>query len=381
MPAPIALDARPAANLLPLGRHPLPPTLANSNAAPHAHPNPTKPPVAPNIHPRITIAPKMVLSDSMDSPSASASSLDIPGEPRRRHREIHDLDPERGLGRYAPPKSRGSSPARSLPRPRPSSASKERPLDAGVFASAKRYLNALFDSGSETEPGTAPRYRPPAQGSRRSKSPPGSATATRRGRATASVAAGTKVGYDPATGALYVSKRSDLSLPSMRTLMVGSLVCSATFLGAEIIRQVFLERLSVLSLHWSRILTMTLFGLLFKGPSLVVFYRALDHWFPGKDPAALAKKMAIDLGPWAWLQNGAFLWYAAVMDGAPMVHALLNAAHALLPLQLAAYKVWIPAHLVNHKLIPTKFKVLYVNCIGLLWSVALCALSGQVAVA
>ena len=69
------------------------------------------------------------------------------------------------------------------------------------------------------------------------------------------------------------------------------------------------------------------------------------------------------------------------MDGTPWGAALSLAFAQLLPLQLTAYRVWIPAHLINHKFVQTKFKVLYVNVIGLLWTVALCALSTAKAMA
>lgn len=133
-----------------------------------------------------------------------------------------------------------------------------------------------------------------------------------------------------------------------------------------------LEGLPLIAMDLGRIARMAIFGTLFKGPTVSAFYRILEARLPGRSKSAIAKKIAIDLGPWSALQNWSFLFLISLMEGKGVVGSLGRANGEIWGLQASAYRIWPVAHLLNYIAVPPALRVLYVNSVGLLWTIVLC---------
>lgn len=87
---------------------------------------------------------------------------------------------------------------------------------------------------------------------------------------------------------------------------------------------------------------------------------------PTSTKAVLAKT-ALDQLLWAPAFSCVFFAFINVLDGRP--DAVLPAIqNKLLPMMLANYALWPAAHLINFKFVPSRQRILYINCVQILWS-------------
>jgi len=98
--------------------------------------------------------------------------------------------------------------------------------------------------------------------------------------------------------------------------------------------------------------------------------------FP-KDPTstkAVVAKTALDQLLWAPAFSCVFFAFVNLFEGRPDLIAPAIAAK-LLPMLAANYALWPLAHLINFKFVPSKQRILYINCVQILWSAYLSHLS------
>lgn len=98
--------------------------------------------------------------------------------------------------------------------------------------------------------------------------------------------------------------------------------------------------------------------------------------FP-KDPTstkAVVAKTALDQLLWAPAFSCVFFAFVNLFEGRPDL--ILPAISAkLLPMLAANYALWPLAHLINFKFVPSKQRILYINCVQIVWSAYLSHLS------
>lgn len=108
-----------------------------------------------------------------------------------------------------------------------------------------------------------------------------------------------------------------------------------------------------------------------------VWYTTLDKYvFPDAPTStrAVVTKTALDQLLWAPAFSCVFFAFINILDGRP--DAVLPAIQAkLLPMLLANYALWPAAHLINFKFVPSRQRILYINCVQILWSAYLSHLS------
>eukprot|EP00953_Heterococcus_sp_UTEX-ZZ885_P023746 13040-Heterococcus_DN1.PRE.4 len=100
-----------------------------------------------------------------------------------------------------------------------------------------------------------------------------------------------------------------------------------------------------------RTLRLGSFGALVHGPTGHFFYGMLDRKLPGTSPTTVATKVAIDQGKSA----------AQIVD---KIQADLQTA------VMGSWAVWIPAHTINFRFVPSSQRLLYINSIQIGYNVS-----------
>lgn len=83
--------------------------------------------------------------------------------------------------------------------------------------------------------------------------------------------------------------------------------------------------------------------------------------------AAVLAKVALDQALMAPFGTALFFTGMKVLEGTPET-VLPTLRSRLLPTLMASYMIWPLAHIINFSLVPSSQRVLYVNCIAVLWT-------------
>lgn len=108
-----------------------------------------------------------------------------------------------------------------------------------------------------------------------------------------------------------------------------------------------------------------------------LWYTTLDHNVFPKDPTstkAVVAKTVLDQLLWAPAFSCVFFAFVNSFEGRPDL-ILPSISAKLLPMLAANYALWPLAHLINFKFVPSKQRILYINCVQILWSAYLSHLS------
>eukprot|EP00532_Pseudo-nitzschia_australis_P005685 CAMPEP_0168165016 /NCGR_PEP_ID=MMETSP0139_2-20121125/1254_1 /TAXON_ID=44445 /ORGANISM="Pseudo-nitzschia australis, Strain 10249 10 AB" /LENGTH=234 /DNA_ID=CAMNT_0008082089 /DNA_START=276 /DNA_END=980 /DNA_ORIENTATION=- len=112
-----------------------------------------------------------------------------------------------------------------------------------------------------------------------------------------------------------------------------------------------------------RFITLSVFGLLYHGPSGHYFYNWLDAKIPGKDGASVAKKILIDQTMWCPLFMTVFFSYLGLVNGDSAATIGTKIKTDLLSACQGSWKVWPAVHFVNFKFISSKHRLLFLNAV------------------
>lgn len=108
------------------------------------------------------------------------------------------------------------------------------------------------------------------------------------------------------------------------------------------------------------------FGLLFHGPLGHIFYTNLNNALPDSSLVGVGKKVLIDQFFYVPFLYSVFVAHLGVLLGFSPKNILLLAKKALPPLILSSWALWPMSHLVNFSLVPTGFRLLFINFVQLI---------------
>jgi protein Mpv17 len=124
-------------------------------------------------------------------------------------------------------------------------------------------------------------------------------------------------------------------------------------------------------IDWKRTAKFTIINTVLVGPLLHFWYGTLVAKIPGNSVISTVYRVACDqliFAPFCIIP--AFFAFAQILDGTPeRIPDKLRADWATT--MVANFSLWVPAQLINFKLVPAPFQVLFANMVGLLWSVYL----------
>jgi len=121
---------------------------------------------------------------------------------------------------------------------------------------------------------------------------------------------------------------------------------------------------------WDRLRRIGTIGIL-EGPTHHYFYKYLDTLLPGKTPATVAKKIFFDQAigsPFFAIQ---FFVGVSLLEGQSLRNSWREFFQKFPYVFLVDCCVWPPFQCINFFLIPSRYRVLYVNFVTVLWNVFL----------
>ncbi|GMH40368.1 hypothetical protein BSKO_08272 [Bryopsis sp. KO-2023] len=122
-----------------------------------------------------------------------------------------------------------------------------------------------------------------------------------------------------------------------------------------------------------RTLRFAAFGFVLHGPGLYAFYTNLDKFvFPNDrfSTKTVITKVVIDQCVWAPSFTCVFYAFMKAMERKSHETGK-TIREKFWPTLTAGYSFWVPAHLVNYRLIPPAQRVLYVNAVNIIWNAIL----------
>jgi len=120
---------------------------------------------------------------------------------------------------------------------------------------------------------------------------------------------------------------------------------------------------------------MGIFGTCFIGPVFHRWFNVLERLVPGSSPRAAFTKMAIDQLGMAPVFTVTFFSAMGAMEGQSPSQIITKVKEATWPALLINWSVWPAAQLINFKVMPIQWRVLWMNTVGLGMNVVLSKLA------
>eukprot|EP00891_Asterochloris_glomerata_P008929 jgi/Astpho2/8929/Aster-02611 len=140
-----------------------------------------------------------------------------------------------------------------------------------------------------------------------------------------------------------------------------------------IIGDILAQQISGTSFNPVRCLRLGAYGLFLDGPIGHQWYRLLDATVYPKDPQgtkAVLTKTALDQLVWAPVMTCIFFAVLKTLEGHPEL-ILQTIQDKLVRTVVANYILWPAAHLVNFRFVPSEQRILFNNCVSIVWTVFL----------
>jgi len=119
------------------------------------------------------------------------------------------------------------------------------------------------------------------------------------------------------------------------------------------------------------------FGFLLHGTTGHYFYGFLDSKLPGTAPMTVATKVAIDQTIWNPIFGCMFFGYLNLTEGKSLDDYVKKIKSDLATAVMGSWAVWVPAHTINFRFIPTSQRLLYINTIQIGYNVFLSFLGNK----
>jgi len=110
-----------------------------------------------------------------------------------------------------------------------------------------------------------------------------------------------------------------------------------------------------------RFITLSIFGLIYHGPSGHFFYNWLDSKIEGTGGKDVFMKVAIDQVLWCPIFMTVFFTYLGLVNGDSLATIGTKIKTDLLTACQGSWKVWPFVHAINFKFISTKHRLVFIN--------------------
>jgi len=110
---------------------------------------------------------------------------------------------------------------------------------------------------------------------------------------------------------------------------------------------------------------------LFHGPPRHYFYQTLERSIPGSSFVSAVKKVFFDQTVLSVFIDTTFLFGMTFLKGEGVKASWLNVKERFPMVYMYDNLLWPPVQLVNFTMVPTKYRVLYVNMGNLVWNTIL----------
>jgi len=122
---------------------------------------------------------------------------------------------------------------------------------------------------------------------------------------------------------------------------------------------------------YKRLVSFSIFGFIYHGPSGHFFYNWLDKKIQGTNAVPVFTKVAIDQLLWCPLFMSVFFAYLGVVNGDSMAAIGQKIKTDLLSACQGSWKVWPLVHLINFKFVSNKWRIPYINAVQIAFNMFL----------
>ena len=126
-----------------------------------------------------------------------------------------------------------------------------------------------------------------------------------------------------------------------------------------------------------RLVTLSVFGFIYHGPSGHYFYNWLDSKIQGTDGGSVATKVAIDQVFWCPIFMCVFFTYLGLVNGDSFSAIGNKIKTDLFTAVQGSWKVWPFVHAVNFKFISTKHRLVFINGVQIAFNMFLSLLGSK----
>ncbi|CAM9560292.1 unnamed protein product [Discosporangium mesarthrocarpum] len=150
----------------------------------------------------------------------------------------------------------------------------------------------------------------------------------------------------------------------------GELVVKDNQSESSLADESFFDPLRQVEVDWSRCARFSFLGAALVGPALHHWYALLEKRVPGTLTPAVARRLALDQFIFSPIFMVVFFSSVMFLDGktAKIPDKL---RHDFWPTLVSNWGYWMPAQVVNFKLVPHMYQVLFANVLGYFWNVFL----------
>ena len=127
----------------------------------------------------------------------------------------------------------------------------------------------------------------------------------------------------------------------------------------------------------ARTARMATFGALWHGPSGHYFYGFLDRMMPGTAMKTVFSKVGIDQIAWNPIFGIVFFTSLGLMEGKSTDEIQTKIKNDLPTAVTGSWAYWVPAHFVNFRFIPGEQRLLYINCMQIMYNIFLSFLGNR----
>ena len=145
------------------------------------------------------------------------------------------------------------------------------------------------------------------------------------------------------------------------------------FLG-DLLAQLFIVKSGI---DVRRLVTLSVFGFIYHGPSGHYFYNWLDSKISGTDGVSVATKVAIDQIFWCPIFMTVFFTYLGLCAGDSFGTIGAKIKADLFTAMQGSWKVWPFVHAINFKFISTKHRLVFINGVQIAFNMFLSLLGSK----
>ncbi|KAE8896680.1 hypothetical protein PF005_g23587 [Phytophthora fragariae] len=134
---------------------------------------------------------------------------------------------------------------------------------------------------------------------------------------------------------------------------------------------------ALLSASTARTMRMMIWGSVLFAPIAHTWVNFVERTVGSHGKVVVVKKMLLDMFVLAPGINTLFFTTKQMMEGKTLSDGLEFAADRLPQTLKANYTIWPIANIVNYGYVPLQYRILFINCVNLVWTTVLSTISSQ----
>ncbi|ETM02712.1 hypothetical protein L917_00870 [Phytophthora nicotianae] len=138
---------------------------------------------------------------------------------------------------------------------------------------------------------------------------------------------------------------------------------------------------AIVSESTARTMRMMIWGSVLFTPVAHTWINFIERTVGSQGKVVVFKKMLLDALVFAPSINTLFFTSTQMMQGKSIGHGVDFAADRLPQTLKANYMIWPVANIINYSYVPLQYRILFINCVNLVWTTVLSTISSRPAAA